>query len=408
MSSTRSMLRGSLRLLTSPWALAALVAGAGLFLALGLGALRPLLASVLPGDENWNGDYAKADQMVRSIVGDTTEAPFCKSALSGVVMFGGATLGHWAYVTRRRRRGFDIAYGGRLWPWLTVSTLLGLVLSNLIWGWTIGYYSDAWQPAFVPFVSVPPAVVLVYGRGWRVALTGAVLGSLLTTPVSIVMVNEICVPFALPSGVGNSGGMAIGALFAFAVCRVLPWMPQSMSPPDDPTVDHHDPAGSPPSSTTSRGWVPRRILADFSEAPFYGNEWASVGRLLGVVLAFLLIPQLPVYGSGRLPALLAAQVLSAAIAVPLWRSRWAEAGWYPSFVPVVSVAPACVVTFGGSVQAVVAGAVLGALAGPPLAAAIARRLPTDFHPFIGNVASMAICTAVIVPLLKLLPGFATL
>jgi hypothetical protein len=77
-------------------------------------------------------------------------------------------------------------------------------------------------------------------------------------------------------------------------------------------------------------------------------------------------------------------------------------------VPVVSVAPACVVTFSGSVQAIVAGAVLGALAGPPLAATIARRLPGDFHPFIGNVASMAICTAVIVPLLKLLPGFGPL
>jgi hypothetical protein len=86
------------------------------------------------------------------------------------------------------------------------------------------------------------------------------------------MVNEICVSFGLASGVGSSGGMAIGALFAFAVFRVLPWMPQSMSPPDDLTPEHHDPAGPPPSSTTSRGWVPRRIVADFSEAPFYGNE----------------------------------------------------------------------------------------------------------------------------------------
>ena len=405
-ATTRSTRHGSVRLLTSPWALAALMAAAGVLLALALGALRPLLASVLPGDENWNGDYADVGQMVRWIVGDTTEAPFYKSALSGVVMLVGAALGQWAYVTRRRWRGFEIAYGTGLWPWLTVSALLGLVLSNLVWGWTIGYF-DAWQPTFVPFVSVPPAVVLVYGRGWRVTLTGAVLGPLLTTPVSILIVNEICVPFALPSVVGNTGGMAIGALFAFAVCRVLPWMPQPMSPPDDPTPEHHDPASPPLSSTTRRGWVPRRILADFTEAQFYGNEWASAGLLLGVVVAFLLNPVLPVYSSGLLPALLAAQVLSAAIAVPLWRSRWAQAGWYPSFVPVVSVAPACVVTFGGSVQAIVAGAVLGALAGPPLAATIARRLPADFHPFIGNVASMAICTAVIVPLLKLLPGFGT-
>lgn len=47
----------------------------------------------------------------------------------------------------------------------------------------------------------------------------------------------------------------------------------------------------------------------------------------------------------------------------------------------------------------------GAVAGPPLAALISRRLPADFHPFIGNVASMAVCTLVGVPLLGLLPGF---
>ena len=80
-------------------------------------------------------------------------------------------------------------------------------------------------------------------------------------------------------------------------------------------------------------------------------------------------------------------------------------GWYPTFVPVVSIAPATVLAFDGSVQAIVAGAVLGALTGPPLAAAVARRLPPDFHPFIGNVVSMAVCTASIVTTLSVMPGF---
>lgn len=69
------------------------------------------------------------------------------------------------------------------------------------------------------------------------------------------------------------------------------------------------------------------------------------------------------------------------------------------------MAPATVLAFNGTVQAVVAGAALGALAGPPLAAAVARRLPAHFHPFIGNVVSMTVCTAVIVPALSVLPGF---
>ncbi|WP_329253214.1 hypothetical protein OG417_10305 [Actinoallomurus sp. NBC_01490] len=106
-----------------------------------------------------------------------------------------------------------------------------------------------------------------------------------------------------------------------------------------------------------------------------------------------------------LPALLTAQVIAATVGVLVYRRRWAEDGWYPTFVPVVSVAPATVLTYGSTVQAVVAGAVLGALAGPPLAAWISRRLPADFHPFIGNVVSMTVCTLVAIPLLGALPGF---
>ncbi|RFS84242.1 hypothetical protein D0T12_19095 [Actinomadura spongiicola] len=43
-----------------------------------------------------------------------------------------------------------------------------------------------------------------------------------------------------------------------------------------------------------------------------------------------------------------------------------------------------------------------AAAGPPLARAIAARLPADFHPFIGSVMSMTVITSIGVPVLKLL------
>src|SRR5947209_11386760 len=35
----------------------------------------------------------------------------------------------------------------------------------------------------------------------------------------------------------------------------------------------------------------------------------------------------------------ARQVLTAAVAVALWPRQWATHGWYPTFVPVVSIAP---------------------------------------------------------------------
>ena len=72
---------------------------------------------------------------------------------------------------------------------------------------------------------------------------------------------------------------------------------------------------------------------------------------------------------------------------------------------MVSIAPATVLAFGGTLQSIVAGATLGAILGPPLAAAVARRLPPDFHPFIGNVVSMACASTIVVTALSVQPGF---
>jgi hypothetical protein len=66
---------------------------------------------------------------------------------------------------------------------------------------------------------------------------------------------------------------------------------------------------------------------------------------------------------------------------------------YPTYVPLVSVVPAAVLTYGGSMVVIVLSAVLGAIAG---------RLPSYLHPYIGNVLSMAISTLLIVPAIGLL------
>lgn len=116
-------------------------------------------------------------------------------------------------------------------------------------------------------------------------------------------------------------------------------------------------------------------------------------------------PHLPVYGSGLFPQVLLAQLVTAAVALTLWHGRWAARPFYPTFVPIVSVAPAAVLVNAGSLQSIVTAGILGAIVAPPIAGFISGRLPADFHPFIGNVASMAISTAAIVPALGLLPGF---
>lgn len=332
----------------------------------------------------------------RWVVGDISEVAFYKHEFASIGLLAGAGLGWWANRTGQRWQGFAICYGTGLWPWVVTSSLLGLGLGNLIWGWTLS--ATEWQPTFVAFVSMPAATVLLFGRGWRIAITGAVMGALLVTPLCLLIVKYVCTPLVLPVVIGNVSGMAIGSVIGFLLCKGFPMLVTSQP----------SPAATMPAATATPDygirWTLRRVLADFSEAPFFGNEWASLGLVLGALLALLLNPASPFYGSGWLPQLLAAQTLASALGVLIWRRQWIARGWYPTYIPVVSVAPAAILVHGGGLTVIALSALLGALLAPPLAVAISQRLPAYMHGYIGNVVSMAVSTLLIVPVIGLVVG----
>lgn len=331
---------------------------------------------------------------LRWMVGDISEVAFYKHELPALGLLLGASLAHWAQQRGHRWQGFAICYGTGLWPWLIISSLLGLLLSHALWGWTLD--GGTWQPTFVAFVSLPAAMVLLFGGGWRVAINGALLGAVLVTPASLLLVNYLCYPLQLPVVIGNVSGMALASVLAFLLCKRFPVLVR----------DGQRPALVATASQPDYGvaWTLRRVLADFSEAPFFGNELASLGLLLGVLLAYVLAPAAPVYGSQLVLQMVAGQGLASLVGVLFWRRQWKERGWYPTYIPIVSIVPAAVLTLGGSWQVIIASAVLGALIAPPLAVAISQRLPSYMHGYIGNVLSMAISTLGIVPLVGLLAG----
>ncbi|WP_164485545.1 hypothetical protein [Pseudomonas sp. R5-89-07] len=330
---------------------------------------------------------------LRWVVGDISEVAFYKHEFASLGLLLGGAFGYWTSRYAQAWQGFSIAYGTGLWPWLVTSSLLGLLLSNAMWGWTLT--ADAWQPTFAAFVSLPAAMVLLFGGGWKVTLNGALLGALLVTPSCLLLVNYLCIPLGLPVVIGNVLGMALGSVVAFLLCRALPVLVSRAAETKASTA----PVAAQKIPDYGIRWTLRRVLADFSEAPFFGNEWASLGLLAGVLLAYALNPLSPAYGSGWLPHLIAGQALTSLIGIILWRRQWRERGWYPTYVPLVSVVPAAVLTYGGNPTVIVASAILGALIAPPLACAIAGRLPGYLHPYIGNVLAMAISTVLIVPLI---------
>ncbi|WP_338522684.1 hypothetical protein NUH87_22110 [Pseudomonas batumici] len=328
---------------------------------------------------------------LRWVMGDISEMVFYKHELASLGLLAGAGLAHWAHRRGKAWQGFAICYGSGLWPWLIGSSLLGLLLSNLLWGWTVPRYG--WQPTFAAFVSVPAATVLLFGAGMRIAVSGAVMGALLVTPLCLLLVNFVCNPLNLPAVIGNVLGMAMGSVIAFTLCQRWPVLVK----PEAPVTAA--PAPAQPTGKHGLIWGLRRVLADFSEAPFFGNEWASLGLLMGVLLAYGINSAGPVYGSDLLLPILAAQALASAIGVMVWRRQWMALGWYPTYIPIVSVAPAAVLVHGGGALVVIVSALLGALIAPPLAVALSRRVPGYMHPYIGNVLSMALSTLLIVPLL---------
>ena len=123
-----------------------------------------------------------------------------------------------------------------------------------------------------------------------------------------------------------------------------------------------------------------------------GNEIAGGMLVLGSMLSWILNPDHPFYGTGWFPALITCQLITGAVALYAYWPHWIEGDFFPSFVPVVSVAPAMVLTFGASPFIIVFSAVLGGLMCPPIANMINERIPAHWHGMVGFTFSMAFCS----------------
>ena len=102
----------------------------------------------------------------------------------------------------------------------------------------------------------------------------------------------------------------------------------------------------------------RRLLADYSQPMFVGNEYAGFFLIIGSLLSWSLNPYHVSYGTGLFPGILLAGWLSGAMAIYLYWDRWMEQDFFPSFVGIVSAAPQLVLKFGSSIWIIVFTAVL--------------------------------------------------
>ena len=89
----------------------------------------------------------------------------------------------------------------------------------------------------------------------------------------------------------------------------------------------------------------------------------------------------------------------------LYVDKFADGGWYATYVPVVSVGPACVLFFGATVPAALFAGVLGGIMGGPVAQYFSEKLPEGVHGTVANVTSMTVCTVITAVVMGALPWF---
>ena len=334
-----------------------------------------------------------------------TEPDFYGGLVSAIFILVGGFVAWLLAVKKTKWAGFEICYGqAKIWPWVFASQILSLVLTLYAFQFITMFHTLelSWVPTFIVLVSVPPSMVLMYGPGVKTLVTASVIGAAICTPAAY-WINQAITTLApmhtkMPIAVANVLAMAITGIIAASVCHVLPWMKKTEIPMINNT-------NAPKEKPYSAKWLMRRTITDLSEPLFYGSDIASGFLIVGVILEWILNNDHSTGGAAAIPAILLSQIISGAVGVFLYTNKYIERGWYATYVPVVCIAPACVLLFGDTIPVILFSSILGAIIGAPLAEEITDRLPKFIHPTVANVTSMGVGTIMVVAVMQCMPWF---
>lgn len=349
------------------------------------------LGGMMTYDGVITGITASFPQQVQWLLMNFTEPQFYAGMLAGLGVMAGGFIAWRLAVAKSKYAGFDVCYGqSNLWPWVFASQVISAGLAIFVFRY-INLFDTmdvAWVPTFVSIVGAPPSVVLLYGKSVPALITGSILGGLLSAPVATWLSTYVTATWNAPGVVPNVLAMAITGVLICSICRVLPWVKKV-------EYKSHRDTPKPAENVYTPFWFMRRVTADFSEAQFYGNEIASLVLLSAVTIEWVLSPGLVSGGSGMLPAIILSQFVASSVGVFLYANKFENNGWYGTYVPVVSVGPACVLFFGGGIHIALVAGVLGGIIGAPFAEFLQRHWPEGIHPTSANVTAMAISTIIV-------------
>lgn len=326
-----------------------------------------------------------------------TEGEFYGGLFTTIFLIVGALFAWMLYNKNSKWQGFSIAQGTGLWPWVFASQILSLFLTIYVFDFTRFFSADViWLPTFIVVVGTPPALTLVYGPGWKKLITISVLSSLFTFPFAHWLNGYVMPLLNIPSMVSNVATMAFVGFIVSIICHQLPWMTPTKTKiavdRSEMPQKHED--------TFSFSWSMRRTFADFSEAWFYGNEWVGLAVLIGVLIDWFLNINHITNGSGLVPDIIMGQMIASAVGIFVYRHRFTEDGWYPTFMPLVSTVPGVILMMGGGFWVSIISGIFAGIMSAPVGEYIANKLPNYFPKAVGFVSGMTIVTILLSAILQ--------
>ena len=340
------------------------------------------------------------------MIKDFSEGQFFGGLFAGIGVISGGIIGWILDIKKSKYRGSDIVFGLNIFPWILASQIITMVFSvyvlkylNFIDGST--YH---WAPTFLLIVGVPQAVLCIFGPSLKNLIVGCLLGAFTTVPMANFIGYSIIDKIGMPVTISNYIALALSILFALQACKMLPFMKQERFPIIAENIMDLD-EDEKYKKLKDPKFIISKTLTSFTDCLYYGNEWPTIFLIIGAVTDWVINVEHGMVGAKVFPAILFAQLMSGAIGAFLYGYKYIEKGWYPTYVPVVSICPFCVLVFGPTLPVIIFSSIIGGIIGAPFAELLGRNLPEHIHGVIPNVLAMAITTMSVIAIMRGLPWF---
>lgn len=320
------------------------------------------------------------------VIGDLTEGTIHKSLFASIGLVAFGFFAHYLYCKGSKKQGYPICAGLGVFQWVLVAAFSGMIVSSALYA---GELVNGWMPTFLPGCTIPSALVFMYGKGWKISLTGGVISGIIQFPLGYFGV-QIATKLGLPAIAGTAVfGMALAGIIVTEIFRRVPWIAKLINEKKatESKRDSIEKSSIPPPIGTGAFWVFKRSLADLTEIYFMGNEIAGLGLVLGLLFSWVLNPAHTGYGGPNFTsAILAAQFFGCSLAIFIHYDKWQKYGWYNTFTVSISQG-VFVLTFGTTIQVIVLGAFLGAIVCPIFAAYFSSKIKR-WHSMVGGTFGM--------------------